>query len=99
MRENRPYGSEGGVAKAIPTPIRSTGPFHRRNPADAYCALRMIAVSACSPRPGRGAVEADEHLELGGSRALGHGDRHGAHQGEIADRPLQRDVDVDPDLV
>ena len=21
MRENRPYGSEGGVAKAIPTPI------------------------------------------------------------------------------
>jgi hypothetical protein len=22
MRENRPYGSEGGVAKAIPTPIR-----------------------------------------------------------------------------
>jgi hypothetical protein len=23
MRENRLYGSEGGVAKAIPTPIRS----------------------------------------------------------------------------
>ena len=24
MRENRPYGSEGGVAQAIPTPIRPT---------------------------------------------------------------------------
>ena len=25
MRENRPYGSEGGVARAIPTPIRHGG--------------------------------------------------------------------------
>ena len=24
MRENRPYGSEGGEAKAFPTPIRAT---------------------------------------------------------------------------
>jgi hypothetical protein len=24
MRENRPYGSEGGEAKAFPTPIRRT---------------------------------------------------------------------------
>ena len=24
MRENRPYGSEGGEAKAFPTPIRGT---------------------------------------------------------------------------
>jgi len=27
MRENRLYGSEGGVAKAIPTPILSQPPF------------------------------------------------------------------------
>ena len=26
MRENRPYGSEGGVAKAIPTPIHDDRP-------------------------------------------------------------------------
>jgi hypothetical protein len=25
MRENRPYGSEGGEAKAFPTPIRGQG--------------------------------------------------------------------------
>ena len=25
MRENRPYGSEGGVARAIPTPIMTRG--------------------------------------------------------------------------
>jgi hypothetical protein len=25
MRENRTYGSEGGVARAIPTPIREIG--------------------------------------------------------------------------
>jgi hypothetical protein len=33
MRENRPYGSEGGVAQAIPTPIRSTFAQDRRNTA------------------------------------------------------------------
>ena len=25
MRENRTYGSEGGAAQAVPTPIHSTG--------------------------------------------------------------------------
>ena len=35
MRENRLYGSEGGVAKAIPTPIR---PCARK---EALCIMRM----------------------------------------------------------
>ena len=26
MRENRPYGSEGGEANPFPTPIRALGP-------------------------------------------------------------------------
>jgi hypothetical protein len=39
MRENRTYGSEGGEAKAFPTPIaaaQQTRGEHRRGPARAY---------------------------------------------------------------
>ena len=43
MRENRPYGSEGGVAQAIPTPIRFAG-------ASARCGYRLIAPYGCFAR-------------------------------------------------
>ena len=40
MRENRLYGSEGGVAKAIPTPIR-------------FCARRLLDDCGSGRRNGR----------------------------------------------
>ena len=38
MRENRPYGSEGGVAKSHPDPY----PIYRSAPS-AQCGCRLIA--------------------------------------------------------
>ena len=40
MRENRLYGSEGGVAKAIPTPIRSCARRRKRSAVGARESLR-----------------------------------------------------------
>jgi hypothetical protein len=44
MRENRPYGSEGGVARAIPTPICAA-----RRQGNGYAVNRMVR--ACSAEP------------------------------------------------
>jgi hypothetical protein len=49
MRENRPYGSEGGVAKAIPTPIRSTS---SDNGAIRLRLLRPTTLSPCGGKAG-----------------------------------------------
>ena len=49
MRENRPYGSEGGVATSHPDPY----PFLRKNGAmrlSPYCALPLL--SPCGARAG-----------------------------------------------
>jgi hypothetical protein len=45
MRENRPYGSEGGVAQSHPDPY----PMHASTGAmrlPPYCALRMVTPPA-----------------------------------------------------
>ena len=48
MRENRPYGSEGGVAKSHPDPY----PIYRSAPSAqygfAYCALRLLSPWRCA---------------------------------------------------
>jgi len=43
MRENRPYGSEGGVAKDIPTPIRPTRRF-----GDGYKRMGRVVMSSAT---------------------------------------------------
>jgi hypothetical protein len=55
MRENRLYGSEGGVAKAIPTPIR---PCARRR---VKCAGRDGRMGAAGAEQKDGAKQKKEH--------------------------------------
>ena len=64
MRENRSSGSEGGVARAIPTPILDRLPALRRSQSFVLEARPAIRASTGA---GDVAVEADDELELAGA--------------------------------